>query len=111
MRWTRATTDDARTSVPALQPPCLHLGNYAFTDAHSYTTNSRYDLRQLLHPPTMAPSATYDAPMAVGRNSPKTAPAKLWTVSDTPFEGYRPIDSDGYARSNHETAIVIDNGE
>jgi actin-related protein 5 len=58
----------------------------------------------------MAPSAISDAPLASGRNSPKPAPTKLWTVSEPPFEGFRPVDTEGYARSNHETAIVIDNG-
>ncbi|KAH7070266.1 hypothetical protein FB567DRAFT_539587 [Paraphoma chrysanthemicola] len=58
----------------------------------------------------MAPSAINDAPSASGRNSPKPPPAKLWTVNEPPFEGFRPIDPEGYARSNHETAIVIDNG-
>jgi hypothetical protein len=48
--------------------------------------------------------------MASGRNSPKPPPAKLWTVNEPPFEGYKPVDTQGYARSNHETAIVIDNG-
>ncbi|KAH9872080.1 hypothetical protein J1614_006341 [Plenodomus biglobosus] len=57
----------------------------------------------------MAPSATYDA-SASGLNDAKAAPAKLWSVSDPPFEGYRAVDSEGYTRSNHETAIVIDNG-
>jgi hypothetical protein len=58
----------------------------------------------------MAPSATNDAPTTSGRHSPKPAPTKLWSVSEPPFEGYRPVDTEGYARSNHETAIVIDNG-
>ncbi|KAH4000216.1 hypothetical protein HBI70_026470 [Parastagonospora nodorum] len=58
----------------------------------------------------MAPSATNDAPQPSGRNSPKPAPTKLWTVNEPPFEGYRPIDTEGWSRSNQETAIVIDNG-
>ncbi|KAF2025985.1 actin-like ATPase domain-containing protein [Setomelanomma holmii] len=58
----------------------------------------------------MAPSAINDAPSASGRNSPKPPPAKLWTVNEPPFEGFKPVDTEGFARSNHETAIVIDNG-
>lgn len=58
----------------------------------------------------MAPSAINDATLPSGRNSPKPAPAKLWSVSEPPFEGFRPIDTEGYAHSNAETAIVIDNG-
>jgi actin-related protein 5 len=58
----------------------------------------------------MAPSAINDAPLASERNSPKPAPAKLYTVKEPPFEGFRPIDTEGWARSNNETAIVIDNG-
>jgi actin-related protein 5 len=58
----------------------------------------------------MAPSAISDAPAASMRNPPKPPPARIWSVSDPPFEGYRPIDGEGYAHSNHETAIVIDNG-
>ncbi|KAF1842593.1 actin-like ATPase domain-containing protein [Cucurbitaria berberidis CBS 394.84] len=58
----------------------------------------------------MAPSAINDAPLASGRNSPKPPPAKIWSVNEPPFEGFRRIDTEGYARSNHETAIVIDNG-
>jgi hypothetical protein len=58
----------------------------------------------------MAPSATNDAPAASGRNSPKPPPARIWNVSEPPFEGFRPIDNEGYARSRPETAIIIDNG-
>ncbi|KAF1953495.1 actin-like ATPase domain-containing protein [Byssothecium circinans] len=58
----------------------------------------------------MAPSATTDMPPASGRNSPKPPPARIWSVSEPPFEGYKPIDQEGFARSNQETAIVIDNG-
>lgn len=58
----------------------------------------------------MAPSATTQAPLPSGRNSPKPPPARLWSVKEPPFEGFRQIDTDGYARSTHETAIVIDNG-
>ncbi|KAF1948018.1 actin-like ATPase domain-containing protein [Clathrospora elynae] len=56
----------------------------------------------------MAPSAINDAP-ASGFNAPKP-PAKLWSVKEPPFEGFRAIDKEGWSRSNHETAIVIDNG-
>ncbi|KAF2281549.1 actin-like ATPase domain-containing protein [Westerdykella ornata] len=58
----------------------------------------------------MAPSATTETPPVAGRNSPKPPPAKIWSVSEPPFEGFKPIDTEGYARSNRETAIVIDNG-
>ncbi|KAF2745104.1 actin-like ATPase domain-containing protein [Sporormia fimetaria CBS 119925] len=58
----------------------------------------------------MAPSATADVPPPSGRNSPKPGPAKIWSVSEPPFEGFKPIDTEGYARSNRQTAIVIDNG-
>ncbi|KAH8732178.1 hypothetical protein GQ44DRAFT_669241, partial [Phaeosphaeriaceae sp. PMI808] len=58
----------------------------------------------------MAPAAINDAPSASGRNSPKPPPVKLWTVNEPPFEGFRPVDTEGYAHSNHDTAIVIDNG-
>jgi hypothetical protein len=58
----------------------------------------------------MAPSAISDASAPLMRNPPKPPPARIWSVSDPPFEGYRPVDGEGYARSNHETAIVIDNG-
>ncbi len=58
----------------------------------------------------MAPSALIDAPIASGRNSPKPLPTKLWSVKEPPFEGFRPVDTEGYARSTHDTAIVIDNG-
>lgn len=58
----------------------------------------------------MAPSAINDAPVASGRNSPKPPPTRIWNVSEPPFEGFRPVENEGYARSNHETAIIIDNG-
>lgn len=58
----------------------------------------------------MVPSAVDDAPAASGRNSPKPPPARIWNVSEPPFEGYRPVDTEGYARSNGEAAIIIDNG-
>ncbi|RYN43907.1 Actin-like protein [Alternaria arborescens] len=57
----------------------------------------------------MAPSAIDEAPQLAGRNPPKPPP-KLWSVSEPPFEGFRPIDKEGWSRSNGETAIVIDNG-
>ncbi|ORY14780.1 hypothetical protein BCR34DRAFT_533814 [Clohesyomyces aquaticus] len=57
----------------------------------------------------MAPSATSDVPPS-SRNSPKPAPARIWSVNDPPFEGFKPIDTEGYAQSNKNTAIVIDNG-
>ncbi|KAF2500552.1 putative chromatin remodeling complex subunit [Lophium mytilinum] len=57
----------------------------------------------------MAPSAINDHPAPSGRNSPKL-PSKIWTVADPPFEGFRPIDHDGFRRSSSSTAIVIDNG-
>lgn len=57
----------------------------------------------------MAPSAIDEAPQPAGRNPPKPPP-KLWSVSEPPFEGFRPVDHEGWSRSNSETAIVIDNG-
>ncbi|KAF2731833.1 actin-like ATPase domain-containing protein [Polyplosphaeria fusca] len=57
----------------------------------------------------MAPSIA-DAPPPSGRNSPKPAPARIWSISDPPFEGFKPIDKEGYAHSGRDTAIVIDNG-
>ncbi|KAF1983698.1 actin-like ATPase domain-containing protein [Aulographum hederae CBS 113979] len=45
-----------------------------------------------------------------GRNSPKPAPSKIWYLSDPPFEGFKPINSEGFRKSNSQTAIVIDNG-
>jgi len=57
----------------------------------------------------MAPSAIDEAPQTAGRNPPKPPP-KLWSVSEPPFEGFRTIDKEGWAQSNNETAIVIDNG-
>lgn len=59
----------------------------------------------------MAPGAISDVPPPSGRNSPKPAPVKLWSVKEPPFEGFRPIDNEGYKRSTRDTAIVIDNGE
>ncbi|KAF2473041.1 actin-like ATPase domain-containing protein [Lindgomyces ingoldianus] len=56
----------------------------------------------------MAPSATTDV-LPSSCNSPKPPP-RIWRVNDPPFEGFKPIDTEGYARSNRETAIVIDNG-
>ncbi len=46
-----------------------------------------------------------------GRNSPKPPPAKIWNVIDPPFEGVRPVDTQGYDQSAADTPIVIDNGE
>ncbi|KAF2761207.1 actin-like ATPase domain-containing protein [Pseudovirgaria hyperparasitica] len=58
----------------------------------------------------MAPSFANDVPAGSGRNSPKPEPTKLWGVSEPPFEGFKPIDTEGYKRSNSSTAIIIDNG-
>ncbi|KAF1999615.1 actin-like ATPase domain-containing protein [Amniculicola lignicola CBS 123094] len=56
----------------------------------------------------MAPSIAEVPPS--GRNSPKPQPTKIWSVNEPPFEGFRPIDTQGYAQSSRETAIIIDNG-
>ncbi|KAF2687129.1 actin-like ATPase domain-containing protein [Lentithecium fluviatile CBS 122367] len=58
----------------------------------------------------MAPSATADIVPPSSRNSPKPPPTKIWSVNEPPFEGFKSIDNEGFARSNRETAIVIDNG-
>jgi len=58
----------------------------------------------------MGHSTTNENLPSSGRNSPKPPPAKLWSVNDPPFEGFRPIDTEGYQRSSPNTAIVIDNG-
>lgn len=57
----------------------------------------------------MAPSAVSDI-LPSGRNSPKPAPPRIWSVNEPPFEGFKPIDTEGYNRSTGSTAIVIDNG-
>ena len=51
-------------------------------------------------------------PVAVnsGRNSPKPAPAKIWTLNEPPFEGFKPVDPQGYAKSSMDSAIVVDFG-
>jgi actin-related protein 5 len=52
-----------------------------------------------------------DQPVAeTGRNSPKPAPAKIWSLSEPPFDGYHAPDPQGYEHSNRSTAIVIDHG-
>ncbi|KAF2398253.1 actin-related protein, ARP5 class, partial [Trichodelitschia bisporula] len=51
-----------------------------------------------------------DTPAASGRASPKPGPVKIWSLSDPPFEGFKPVDTEGWKRSNASTAIVIDNG-
>lgn len=53
---------------------------------------------------------TIETPPQSGRNSPKPLPAKIWTLKEPPFEGFKPIDTEGYKRSTPDTAIVIDNG-
>lgn len=40
----------------------------------------------------------------------KPAPKRVWSVKEPPFEGVRPVDTEGYKRSSSSTAIVIDNG-
>lgn len=45
-----------------------------------------------------------------GRNSPKPAPAHVFTVSEPPYAGQQPTDSNTYRHSTPDTAIVIDNG-
>ncbi|KAF2457718.1 hypothetical protein BDY21DRAFT_285181 [Lineolata rhizophorae] len=44
------------------------------------------------------------------RGSPKPPPAKIWNLSDPPFEGFKPVDDEGWKRSTSDTPIVIDNG-
>jgi actin-related protein 5 len=59
----------------------------------------------------MAPALIADStPLPSGHNSPKAEPTKLYSVNEPPFEGFKPIDTKGWAQSNPNTAIVIDNG-
>lgn len=44
------------------------------------------------------------------QQSPRPPPAKIWNVSEPPFAGFQPVDTEGYRQSNRETTIVIDNG-
>ncbi|KAL8661944.1 MAG: hypothetical protein Q9202_005145 [Teloschistes flavicans] len=37
-------------------------------------------------------------------------PERVWQATESPFRGYQPLPTDGYARSSSKTAIVIDNG-
>ncbi|KAL9604385.1 MAG: hypothetical protein Q9219_000573 [cf. Caloplaca sp. 3 TL-2023] len=43
------------------------------------------------------------------KSSPKL-PKRIWQAAESPFKGYQPIPSEGYAESSKNTAIVIDNG-
>jgi hypothetical protein len=54
--------------------------------------------------------AAKDAAVNSGRNSPKPAPTRIWTLNEPPFEGFKPIDTDGFRRSDKNTAIVVDMG-
>lgn len=40
----------------------------------------------------------------------KPSPERIWSIKDPPFEGIREVDTEGYRRSDSNTAIVIDNG-
>lgn len=66
---------------------------------------------QHAQPSAMSPGILNDNPPASGRNSPKPPPVKLWSVKEPPFEGFRPIDTEGYKQSSPSTAIIIDNGK
>ena len=44
-----------------------------------------------------------------GDRLPKEPP-RVWHAVDPPFRGYQAMPSDGYQKSSHDTAIVIDNG-
>lgn len=48
--------------------------------------------------------------IASRRNSPPPPPTTVWSLSEPPFEGVKPVDHEGFKRSTPETAIVIDNG-
>jgi actin-related protein 5 len=50
-------------------------------------------------------------PEALSRNSPKPEPARIWTLSQPPFDGFQPTDNSGYLKSDANTAIVIDMGK
>lgn len=54
--------------------------------------------------PVLASEAT------VGKRSPKP-PSRIWYAVEPPFKGYQPTPSEGYAQSDADTAIVIDNGK
>ena len=45
-----------------------------------------------------------------GKKSPKPPP-RVWYAIEPPFKGRGPSVSEGYAQSDAETAIVIDNGK
>jgi actin-related protein 5 len=55
------------------------------------------------------PSAT-DIAANSGRNSPKPEPTKLWHLNEPPFEGIKPVNTEGYKKSRNSDAIVIDFG-
>jgi actin-related protein 5 len=52
-----------------------------------------------------------DTAVNSGRNSPKPAPTKIWNLNEPPFEGFKPIDGDGYKKGSSGSAIVVDFGE
>ncbi|KAK4542564.1 hypothetical protein LTR36_006612 [Oleoguttula mirabilis] len=45
-----------------------------------------------------------------GRNSPKPPPTHIYNISEPPYQGQLPTNTDTYRRSTPNTAIVIDNG-
>lgn len=47
--------------------------------------------------------------LAETRLSPKPPP-RIWQAAESPFRGYQPPPSDGYAQTTRDTAIIIDNG-
>jgi hypothetical protein len=55
--------------------------------------------------------AARDPNVNSGRNSPKPPPAKIYGLNEPPFEGFKPVDADGFKKSDRGTAIVVDMGK
>lgn len=87
---------------------CLHLQNVA-TLTYIFITVPTYSapISQWLF---IMPAAKEPA-VNSGRNSPKPAPKRIWTLNEPPFEGFKPIDADGFRRSDKHSAIVVDMGQ
>jgi hypothetical protein len=112
---TRSVLGSSQTAISGqLESPSeSHKALLLFCSINHAATNSIINNINLTFPighlhPKMP--AARDPNVNSGRNSPKPPPARIYGLNEPPFEGFKPVDADGFKKSDRGTAIVVDMG-
>ena len=62
-----------------------------------------------LHGNGIAHSSQPDVDMVISDSN--VTPSKIYSLAEPPFEGFKPIDRQGFRQTRADTAIVIDHGQ